>query len=152
MKTYTRKMLSTKAVDNGKDNMTSNVKKRWSARHAEKRLDLLWSAAIKARDGHRCLHCKRTSPIQSAHLFSRLHRSTRFDLINGVTLCNSCHIWWAHREPFAFVAWVQSWMPVEDFTLLMVRANSPASPLDPFKFELLEAGLKQAIINFEAKF
>lgn len=59
-----------------------------------KKLDLLWSKAIKIRDKFSCQYCFRTNEevrVESAHIFGRINRSTRWDLENGVCLCHDCH-------------------------------------------------------------
>lgn len=75
-----------------------------SVRELTKKLDIMWSQAVKARD-KKCLRCGKENNLHSHHVFSRTHKSTRFVLDNGVTLCGGCHLFWAHRDTGGFVAW-----------------------------------------------
>lgn len=76
-----------------------------------KRLDDLWSEKIKERDGHKCVHCGKTSYLNSHHIFSRSKRSTRWYLPNGITLCVTCHTFSskfsAHKSPLEFILWIK---------------------------------------------
>ena len=56
----------------------------------EKRLDDLWSKAVKARDGYKCVYCHGPG-TESHHLIRRAHKSLRWDIRNGVTLCTVHH-------------------------------------------------------------
>ena len=56
----------------------------------EKRLDDLWSKAVKARDGHKCVYCHGPG-TESHHLIRRSHKALRWDIRNGVTLCTVHH-------------------------------------------------------------
>jgi 5-methylcytosine-specific restriction endonuclease McrA len=124
--------------------------KPFNARAAEKKLDRLWSEAIKARDGYRCRRCGRTTNLQSAHIHSRSRKSTRHDLDNGLTLCGGrCHLFFAHKDPLQFAEFVKQELGEEKYTLLMVKASKPRSPLNPFTAKLLESELKVAIERYK---
>ncbi len=56
-----------------------------------KRLDALWSEAVKSRDNHRCRACFHTGTVEAHHLVKRQHKATRWLLSNGITLCLFCH-------------------------------------------------------------
>ena len=56
----------------------------------EEKLDILWSQAVKAKDHYRCVLCKGPGH-ESHHLIKRGHKSLRWDIINGVTLCTAHH-------------------------------------------------------------
>lgn len=54
----------------------------------------MWSRAVKARDGNRCVYCGSRTNLQAHHIFKRQHSMTKYMLNNGVTLCSgpgSCH-------------------------------------------------------------
>ena len=68
-----------------------------------KRLDDLWSLAVKLRAGSRCEMCFRTRALNSHHFFSRRYMGLRWDVENGFCLCADCHINTAHHRPSVFV-------------------------------------------------
>lgn len=70
-----------------------------------KTLDKLWSEGVRSLG--RCEKCGTTTRLTAAHIVSRRHRATRWDLRNGVCLCYRCHIHWAHTEPLDFAEWLR---------------------------------------------
>lgn len=61
---------------------------------------LLWSKAVKIRDGNQCKVCGKTNSLQSHHIFSdRMHSNTRYVLKNGICLCFTCHYSNGHSNP-----------------------------------------------------
>jgi 5-methylcytosine-specific restriction protein A len=53
-----------------------------------------WAAAVKARDGYRCVRCGAAGPgvrLIADHKIEIEDGGARFDLNNGVTLCLACH-------------------------------------------------------------
>lgn len=75
-----------------------------------KKLDKLWSKIIKERD-RMCQVCGVKKYLNAHHIFSRVNRSTRWDLENGILLCPSCHNFnhnhSAHKAPRAFFHWLE---------------------------------------------
>ena len=72
-----------------------------------KQLDKLWSQAVRQK-GY-CELCGRKPPevvLHAHHIFSRRHYSTRWDVNNGLSLCNGCHLYSAHRNIQEFADWV----------------------------------------------
>ena len=69
---------------------------------------ILWSKAVR-KIGY-CEVCGATEHLQAHHIFSRVNRSTRWELTNGVCLCPKCHIYStelsAHGNPYAFAKWL----------------------------------------------
>lgn len=52
-----------------------------------------WAAAVKERDGHRCTVCSGTKGLSAHHHEDwRSSPEKRYELSNGVTLCQSCHM------------------------------------------------------------
>lgn len=51
-----------------------------------------WREAVYARDGYTCQHCGTTDGIQAHHIKPwKDHKQLRYDVANGVTLCQTCH-------------------------------------------------------------
>lgn len=73
-------------------------------RTQERKLDRAWSAAVRERDGELCRRC-RSGPVDPHHIFTSKRRSTRWDLVNGISLCRSCHRW-IHAHPAAGMIWL----------------------------------------------
>jgi len=67
----------------------------------EKELDDLWHKAVLKRDNYGCKICGSRDRLQTHHIFSRIRRSTRWDMENGITLCAGHH-YLAHRDPEKF--------------------------------------------------
>lgn len=62
-------------------------KERYGYQHKE------WSKAVRERDGHTCQHCGITGVKLHAHHVKpwQHHPENRFDVSNGLTLCEPCH-------------------------------------------------------------
>ncbi|NMD00601.1 MAG: hypothetical protein GYA62_12905 [Bacteroidales bacterium] len=58
-----------------------------------KKLDELWSFAVKERDGFKCKfpNCKTDKYLNAHHIVKRQFKSLRWDLDNGITLCSGHH-------------------------------------------------------------
>ena len=82
-------------------------KKKPNKAKLEKDLDKAWSEYVRARD-RICQKCGGSGSISAHHAFGRRHRTTRWDVINGVGLCYPCHIHWAHRDPAGFAVWFEN--------------------------------------------
>jgi predicted restriction endonuclease len=67
----------------------------------EKELDDLWHQAVLKRDCYRCRICGSKDRLQTHHIFSRIRKTTRWDMDNGITLCAGHH-YLAHRDPEKF--------------------------------------------------
>lgn len=91
-----------------------------SRKQLEKKLDILWSQKIKEKGF--CERCGRKENLQSAHIFSRKQRGTRWDLKNGVCFCAGCHIFWSHQHPELFRDFVINKIGEKEFESLKIRA------------------------------
>lgn len=63
-----------------------------------KKLDSLWSKAVKERAKYRCEYCGLAGYeiggnvwLNSCHIIGRRYRSTRWELLNGMCLCKVHH-------------------------------------------------------------
>ena len=51
-----------------------------------------WNVAVKKRDGFQCIWCHSEYQLEAHHLYSfSSFPELRFDIKNGITLCNFCH-------------------------------------------------------------
>ena len=69
-----------------------------------KELDRLCRELTFKRDNHRCLKCGKRDRLQWCHVYSRRYRRLRWALLNTMTLCAGCHLWW-HHQPAAAILW-----------------------------------------------
>jgi hypothetical protein len=72
-------------------------------------LDRLFANAVKNRVGYRCERCGwRTTPndgrLQCAHFFSRKVIGIRWNMFNGISLCQDCHLFFG-RNGTNFLEW-----------------------------------------------
>lgn len=113
----------------------------------EKALDDAWSLLVKLLAGHKCEVCSKTRPLNSHHIYTRIMKSVRWDVLNGVCLCVGCHIgnkFSAHKTPVTFNAWLMKNRGVEKMDLLEAKAYQ-ISKLHPFEKELLLKELNKEI-------
>lgn len=97
-------------------------------KQAIKMLDSLASQIVRGRG--KCERCGSTNNLATAHIHSRTHFNTRWDLQNLLCLCYRCHIHWAHKNPIEFNDWVKDYLGETDFNCLKVRANMSAKGQD----------------------
>ena len=106
-----------------------------------KSLDDEWTAAVKKRDGYKCVHCDKVVGLNAHHIFSRSKRSTRWYLLNGILLCCSCHMlssgFSAHKTPTEFTEWVKEYLGEKQYDQLRQKAYSiDKRPLDEIQNDL----------------
>jgi hypothetical protein len=56
----------------------------------EKRGDDLWAKLVKERD-KKCRKCGSVFGLSAHHIRVRQHKSTKYDIDNGIALCRDCH-------------------------------------------------------------
>ena len=61
--------------------------------------DAMFSDAVRLSRGYQCEHCKVIGMkgagypmIDLAHIYSRKHKSVRWDTMNGLCICRACHM------------------------------------------------------------
>lgn len=90
----------------------------------EKELDAAWSLFVRKRD-RVCQFCGSSSTLAAHHAFGRVHRATRFDVCNGVSLCWPCHKFRAHGDPCGFREWFKDYVGVDQYERLAEAHNIP---------------------------
>lgn len=92
----------------------SPIRRKTPARKMKQEIDKLVKAYVHARDGYKCLMCGNEKNLQAAHIFSKgKHQRLRFDPLNILSLCVGCHIYGpAHKDPVAFVDWINEKWPM----------------------------------------
>jgi len=130
-----------------------NEKKQRTAKNKSPRkdisklLDVAWSAKVKERDGFMCQKCgSKDKQLNSHHIFSRSHKSTRWDIDNGITLCAGCHTLGngsAHKDPEIFRDWYVDVMGQGYYDKLKWKAYS-IGKLSMGELEVLLMSLQQS--------
>jgi|ERR1035437_4448041 hypothetical protein len=80
------------------------TKKKDTRKKTEKDLLSLWQEIIKSRVGYKCEYpnCNKSEYLNAHHIYSRIHKSTKFDPDNGMCLCSGHHTLTslsAHHDP-----------------------------------------------------
>lgn len=88
-------------------------KKAKARRSIVSELDVLCRQLVLARDGHKCVRCgKEGVTQQSAHVLSKgRYARLRFELLNLMTLCVGCHIFFWHKSPIEAFRWFEQKYP-----------------------------------------
>lgn len=68
-------------------------------KRVKKQLAVLWSLAVRRRDG-KCVMCGKTEYLQAHHwLFRKRHSlALAYNVANGAALCYGCHIGRVHQD------------------------------------------------------
>ncbi len=118
------------------------------AKGIDKLLDNAWSLLVKLRAGNKCEYCNNTRTLNSHHVFTRTNKSTRWDVLNGISLCASHHIlnskFSAHGTPTIFTEWIMNKRGENWHNLLRLRAHSDGKRTK-FEKEILLRELKKEI-------
>ena len=95
--------------------------KKNSKRRLIKKIDKLFSEIV--RSVGRCERCGKTTGLQNAHIYSRVHQSLRWDKLNCLCLCYACHIFWGHRNPMEFYRFVETKRTKQEMNYLETKAT-----------------------------
>ena len=82
-----------------------------------RKLDKLCSNIVRARGICAKCGCDDYKKLETAHIFSRKYRSTRWHLLNLVCLCKSCHFW-AHANPLLWGEFLREYLGEPNYTML----------------------------------
>ena len=106
----------------------------------ERRLNRAWSAAVRNRDRHMCRRCF-GMPVEPHHIFTSSRRSTRWDLVNGIALCRSCHRW-IHAHPADGMIWLTHVLGEATLEALQLKSRQRAKFTSEERDEMLAALLE----------
>lgn len=102
-----RKRMSEAKI--GKNTGESNPNWRGGLIHPDARLrssreSVMWSRAVRVRDGHKCVECGAVGRLHAHHIKPwKTHPELRFEISNGKTLCPPCH---QKAHGWSFPEWV----------------------------------------------
>ena len=101
----------------------------------KRKADKLFSEHI--RNLSVCEWCgKQDNTLQCAHIFSRRYLVTRWDELNALCLCASCHFK-AHAQPLEFAEFVKEYYGKKKYNALRRKAKTSIKKVD------LEAVIKK---------
>ena len=87
----------------------------------KRKLDKAFSQLVRSRG--KCEWCgAKNDTLQTAHIFSRKYMSVRYEPLNVLCLCASCHFK-AHAQPINFTLFVQKYLGAEKFAELQQKAQ-----------------------------
>lgn len=96
---------------------------------SDRQLMALWQRVVKLRAKERCEVCGKTEYLNAHHIFSKSHRSTRYDPDNGMALCSGHHSLnndSVHKDPMFWPhAFKRGIRTIKDFEKLERRAKTP---------------------------
>ena len=122
----------------------AKIKKKNTVAYKRKKLekdnDNLWSEVIKLKAYNKCELCGNHGSLNSHHIFPRGRMRTRWNLLNGVSLCIQCHMWrGAHSTEFEYQKKFHDW----------INEYRGVGVLDNLKAESHEA-IKRTLQDLEA--
>lgn len=85
--------------------------------------DIYFSKCVAAAHDHTCETCGKVGRIEASHVYSRRHRTIRWDKLNIMSQCHGCHAKW-HESPLRAFAWFESEYGTERIELLQEKMNN----------------------------
>jgi len=92
--------------------------------------DIAFSQAVRLNQGFSCERCKVSGgkvgsglpKMECAHIFGRRHKSVRWDTMNALCLCHTCHRYFT-ENPLDFTAWLQEYLGQSYLDILNEKRN-----------------------------
>jgi hypothetical protein len=93
--------------------------------------DAAFSDAVRYSKNYTCEHCnisggKRNSGLPNmelAHIYGRRHKSIRWDTLNGLCLCSTCHQMFT-ESPVTFTRWLEGYVGTGYLDILTEKRNT----------------------------
>lgn len=85
--------------------------------------DKYFSLCVREAHNNTCETCGKVGRMEASHVYSRRHRTIRWDVLNIMCQCNGCHRAW-HSSPLASFAWFESTYGAGRVELLREKMNS----------------------------
>lgn len=79
--------------------------------------DSRFSKLIINRD-KKCLRCGTTYMLTCSHFHGRANYATRFEPLNCITLCTTCHDFWESKKSTEYLDFMINWLKNEEFSIL----------------------------------
>ena len=85
--------------------------------------DKYFSLCVRNAADNTCEWCgKSDARMECSHVYSRRHRTIRWDAMNAVCKCNGCHKKW-HESPLNAFTWFESKFGIGRIDLLREKMN-----------------------------
>jgi hypothetical protein len=91
--------------------------------------DAMFSDAVRMSRGYKCERCGIQGEkgmgfpmLDLAHIYSRRHKSTRWDTLNGLCLCRTCHMEF-ESGPIDFTRWLEEYVGAGYLEILGEKRN-----------------------------
>lgn len=102
-------------------------------------VDKLFSLYIRRRDAWTCQKCGTAYPegsqgLHCSHVFSRRHKSIRWEPLNAKALCFSCHMWFG-GNPVEAYRWLEEYLGPEKLEELEQMKNELVRDTEQFRQE-----------------
>lgn len=100
-------------------------RKKSPKRKLNQAVDLLIKEQVLERDGHACVRCGKTQGLAASHILPKgRYPRLRFELLNLLTMCTGCHIFWWHKNPIEAKQWLDAKYPMRFDQLQVLAAIS----------------------------
>jgi len=96
-----------------------------------KTLDSLSRECAIQKYGSECAYCRKRSPLNVHHIFSRSKKSVRWDMDNLIVLCAGCHTLGNnsfHKNPIESIEWLKEKRGITWYQKLRLKANQISKP------------------------
>lgn len=102
--------------------------------------DHWFSKCVRASYGYKCCKCgkqydKSSKGFHCSHIFSRRHKQIRYDKLNAVAMCYSCHNWYS-GEPVESGRWAEDFLGAAAVEILEDKLKLPNSILKKEELEI----------------
>ena len=85
--------------------------------------DKWFSLCVREANNHTCEWCGKSGRMEASHVFSRRHRTIRWDKLNANCLCSGCHRKW-HESPLNAFSWFEGVFGEGRIQILREKMNS----------------------------
>ena len=85
--------------------------------------DKWFSLCIREASNYTCVTCGKMGRMECSHVYSRRHRTIRWDVENAMSQCNGCHRVW-HSNPIDSFIWFESEFGSGRIELLREKMNN----------------------------
>ena len=105
--------------------------------------DRRFSELIRLRDDV-CQMCGRAGRTECSHVYSRRHKSIRWDTRNAFAACHQCHRHW-HSNPLLSHEWLEATIGEKQVTMLRLMANTTSKAPTKAVLDLIYSEMKEEI-------